>query len=750
MSSRRIATGLLAVLALLVVVSAIQAQGVCLPAPRLLTTLPMGGQAGTTFDVSITGESLDENGELLFSDARITAVPQRTPEGVAIPNKFAVTIAPDVPVGVYEARVMTRLGISSSRAFSVGALPEVTRAKSNTTLESALPLELNSVCNAATANKAVDFYTFHGTQGMRVVVECSAVGIDSKLTPVLIIADAQGRDLTVDRRGGFLDFTIPADSQYVIKVHGLTFQGGAEFFYRLAVQNIPVGEPAPRQPTTLAVNSFSRPSESTGNSSAAETEPNNRPAQAQQITLPCDVSGTFFPAGDVDTFEFAAKKGDVWWIEVVSERMGRPTNPFVLVQRVVKNADGEQLTDVAELNDIASPVKLSTNGYSYDGSPYDAGSADALGKVEIKEDGTYRLQLRDLFGGTRSDPRSVYRLIARQACPDFSIAAWALHMTLRNGDRNALSKPIALRNGGTMIFDVVALRKDGFDGEIEIGMEGLPAGVTACGFTIPAGKNSGTLLITAAEDAARSHGVAKIVGRAKINGETKTQIGRLASMAWPVRDSNQEIPNPRLLADVPVSVSGQEAAPLTIAPEENKTWLALPNDRLTIPLKLTWRGEFSGALKLKAIGNGFEKAAEIDVPLNAATVEAVLDLAALKTPPGEYTVAFYGGVVSKYRYNPDAVKAAEAAVQKADQDVAAAVTSVKLVTEAAQSASLEGKAAADAAVKQAQQQQKQAEAAKADAAKRLKAATDAAEPKDYAEIVVSEPIRILVKPADNK
>ena len=136
-------------------------------------------------------------------------------------------------------------------------------------------------------------------------------------------------------------------------------------------------------------------------------------------------------------------------MEVASERLGLNTDPFVLVQHVTKTGDKETLTDVAELYDIASPMKISSNGYSYDGPPYDAGSPDVHGKFEIKEDGTYRLQLRDLFGGTRSDPGNVYRLIVRQAAPDFSLAAWAVHMTLRNGDRASLSKPIALRAGST-------------------------------------------------------------------------------------------------------------------------------------------------------------------------------------------------------------------------------------------------------------------------------------------------------------
>jgi hypothetical protein len=36
-------------------------------------------------------------------------------------------------------------------------------------------------------------------------------------------------------------------------------------------------------------------------------------------------------------------------------------------------------------------MKVTSNGYSYDGPPYDAGSPDVNGKFEVKEDGTYRL-----------------------------------------------------------------------------------------------------------------------------------------------------------------------------------------------------------------------------------------------------------------------------------------------------------------------------------------------------------------------
>ncbi|MDZ4288402.1 MAG: PPC domain-containing protein, partial [Prosthecobacter sp.] len=236
-------------------------QEVCLPLPRLLTLMPMGGQAGTNVEVTLTSQNVEDLSGLLFSTPKITAKPVVGADGKAVANKFVVTIAADAPVGVHDARVMSRLGVSSARAFSVGKLPEMMRTKPNNSVETALALPANSICNAVMTKRAVDYYSFQGVKGKRVAVDCAAVGIDSKLTPVVIIADAQGRDLLVNRTGGVLDFTPPADGAYMVKVHGLTFQGGPEHFYRLALLDVPGSGSAPRQSVTATVSSMSWPPE---------------------------------------------------------------------------------------------------------------------------------------------------------------------------------------------------------------------------------------------------------------------------------------------------------------------------------------------------------------------------------------------------------------------------------------------------------------------------------------------------------
>ena len=633
------------------------AQSVCLPAPRLLTTMPMGGRAGTQFEVEITGEHLAEAESLLFSDRRLSASPKLGADNKPVANKFVVAISADCPLGLYEARVMTRLGISSPRAFAVGTLTETTRTSSNTTLATAFPIEVNSVCNAVCSARAMDYYRFAGKQGQRVIVDCATRGIDSKLDATVVIADEAGRDLLVERRGGALDFTVPRDGDYVIKVHELTYKGGPAYYYRLGLWELAPGAPVVRQAATQAVNAFSWPPVGLATTAgAAEAEPNDgnvvdgAPARVQRITLPCDLTGSFFPAADVDVFEFEAKKGDTWWIEIGSERLGRPTDPAALVQRVVDGPQGEQRIDVLELTDIPSPVRVSSNGYAYDGPPYNAGSSDFLGRLVVPEDGRYRLRLTDLFGGTRSDPANTYRLVIRPAAPDFALVAWALHMELRNGDRNALSKPLSLRGGATMALEVIALRRDGFDGEISLEMDQLPKGMSARGLKMAAGQSRGVLLLTADADAPRSFANAQFVGRAMVAGQEAVRPCRVASMAWPIPDAWGEIPRPRLLFDVAVSASGAEQAPLTIAPFNAGPIEANGTGKLTIPLKLIRRSEFSGStMQLRPMGCGFDRVPSFNVMLTEDKSEAQLDLAALKLPPGDHWLAFYGGAVAKYR-----------------------------------------------------------------------------------------------------
>lgn len=720
------------------------AQSVCLPLPRLLTMTPMGGTAGTTFDVVISGENQDDVQELLFDHAGIKAIAKKDDKGSPIPNTFQVTIAADVSAGLVEARTWSRLGISSARIFSISHMPEITRTQANNAREHALALPIPSICNAALTNKAIDHYSFQAVAGKRYNIYCAARGIDSKMEPVLTVCDSQGRDLVVERKGAPLDFIAKQDGLHYIKLHDLTYKGGSEYFYRLALQELAADAPTPTFFTTSPIRSFSWPP--AGLADAAATL-EDEAASVQSVTLPLDLSGRFYPAADVDSFEFTAQQGETWWIEVASDRFGLNTDPALLIQMAKGEGEQRQWVDVLELNDISSPVRPSSNGYAYDGPPFDGGSTDILGKFEVKETGTYRVSINDLFGGTRKEPQNKYRLLIRQAQPDFAVAAWGLHAELRNGDRNALSKPAALRTGNTIAYEVVTVRRDGFEGEIELTLTGLPPGVTATGLKIPAGKMRSVVLLTAAENAPTGWGQVEFLAKSRVGESDVVRPVHIGQMTWPIVDSWSEIPNPRLVRGFPVSVTNSETAPLTLAPREVRVWEVKQGEKLQLPLQLKTRAEFSGAVvSLKTWGIGFESHPAFNINLTEPFPETVLDTKALNVPAGDYTIAFYGVAVPKYRYHPESVTQAEVEVKQSEAAVNMLAEELKKQQDALASAAAENKATLEQQIAELNGKKQMADAALQAANNKLKAATDRAAPRDTAEIVISEPISIRVLP----
>lgn len=754
--SPRSATTVLAVCLLVTTVcfswSPVSAQTVCLPLPRLLSMTPMGGQAGTSVEVTVAGEFLDDQPQLIFSDKRLSASPLTQPDGTVVAGRFRITIPADCPTGLYEARLLTRLGISSSRVFCVGDLSEQQQQPGSTTVATAMPLSVNSICNSQMTARSIDHYRFEAEAGTRYVISCESRGIESRLDPVLVLANAAGQDLIAERQRGVIDFTAKLSGTHVIKVHELTYKGGAGYYYRLGLRQLAAQQSVPSLSSVRPVRSFSwPPTDLPPVAALSEHQPESSAGVVQAISLPCDVRGSFATAADTDVYEFTAKKGEVWWVEVASERLGRPTDPAVVIQRVMGEAGQEQFVDVVEFSDIPSPMKPSSNGYSYDGPPYDGGSADPLGRFEAPEDGRYQLRLTDLFGGTRADPANVYRLVIRQAAPDFALCAWGLHMELRNGDRNALSKPLALRGGITTALEVIALRRDGFDGPIELSIAGLPEGVTASGLQIPAGQNRGMVLITAEQNAPRSFAFAQLSGVASIGAAEVRRAGSIAAMSWPVVDAWSEIPSPRLLDDLAISVCGTEYAPLSIAPRERQVYEVVAGQKLTVPLIQTRRTEFSGGiLQLRTLGTGFQQQPQFDVSLTSDTAEAVFDTAALKVAPGDYQIALYGSAVARYSYNPEGVVQAQQMLEAARSVRQTAAAVVEQLTADLAQAAAEAKAASEAALQQAQAALKAAEQAVSAAEQKHKAAVDLAAPKDTAEIIVSEPISIRVVPAEAK
>ncbi len=666
-----------------------------LPVPLLNSVSPMGGKIGTETEVVIAGAELDEADALHFSHPGITAT-------LKAPNHFAVKIAPEVSVGNYDVRVVGKLGVSNPRAFIVGDRPEVTRTKAHDKPEAAVELPMGSVFNGNATAAISDYFKFPAKKGERVLIVCVTKEIDSRMSPVLAVLDAAGREIASARKGGLLDFTAPSDGPFLASVHDLTFAGGPDYFYRLTISKgphvefifPPAGAPGSKSAFTIygrglpggkpanltgadkkplekldveialpkaddaARKSFTRPvsavddgifysvKSADGSSNpvfigfssgplSKEVEPNNKPGQAQKISVPCEVAGQFYPAADVDSYAFDAKKGDVYWLEVYSHRTGRTTSPFLLVQR--------EGTDIKEV-------------YGSDADPggkkFTTLSNDPAFRFQAKDDGTYRISVSDLFGATRSNPASTYRLAIRKETPDFRLVTVVEPPPPagKKEDRAAAPRGVMLRSGETIAVRVIVIRRDGFNGAIELSATSLPEGVKCVPTKIADGKTEGVLLLTAGEKPAKNHAAIHVVGKAKIGTDDVQREATGGAVVWPVADYNIDAVQSRLTADFAIAVNGAEAAPIRIEAAEDKVWQAAKDAKLDISLVIKRSGEFKEALKIKAAGiPSVDAMKEIDVDAKADKATISLDLKALKLPAGESTIYFFTQTKGKYR-----------------------------------------------------------------------------------------------------
>ena len=217
-----------------------------LPVARLFSIFPPGARQGATLDATIGGSDLEGVSKLHFSDPAITAVQKTQPPGLGqegpqpVPGQFTLTIAPEAKLGICEVRAIGKYGVSNPRAFVVSDRDELVEKESNNTAEQATEVPLGTVVNGqSNGGSDQDFYKFTAKAGQRVIIDCWAYRIDSRMDPSLVLYDAAGKELDRDRdtnrRDPMLDFTVPADGDYFIEVHDFLYAGNSEYFYRLVI-----------------------------------------------------------------------------------------------------------------------------------------------------------------------------------------------------------------------------------------------------------------------------------------------------------------------------------------------------------------------------------------------------------------------------------------------------------------------------------------------------------------------------------
>ncbi len=693
--------------------------GNLLPNPRLSVVTPGGGKVGTSVEVVCTGLDIEQPKELVFSHPGIKAVFEAPPEpakpdpknkkpmpppkrrrgpmgtpGVA---RFKVTIAPDVPVGLYDVRLVNAWGISNPRAFAVGDLAEVTEKEPNNDVEQAQRVEINTTVNGTiSAGTDVDFYAFAAKKGQRVVVSCLALSLDSRLDPDLELFDPAGKLIAANRQyqgsDSVLDATIPEDGDYVVRVCQFTYtQGGPEYYYRLSIttapwidavyppmvepgktakvtvygRNLPGGklddtaridgrplekveveikapaEPLARQrlayrgrkePPTLSLDGFEyRIRNESGTSNpflmtyakapvVLDNRANDTPETAQEVTLPCEIAGQIEKRRDRDWYTFTAKKGDLYHIEVISDRLGAPTDMYF----ILRNPTTKQ--NLAEVDQNSEVLTTNFKFYAMTEDP-------GVYVLRVPADGQYQLMVTSRTADTLSGPRHFYRVRITPPEPDF-------HVVLMPPD-SYRQDSCCVHQGGTNFYTAFAWRHDGWAGDITLTAVDLPKGVTCPPQTIGAGVKTTKIAVSAAADAPPWSGLIKFKATASIGGKPVEREARYASISWPV-PPQQNIPM-FVRMDEGLALAVREKAPFHLTATIDKATV-VQGDKPTVTFKLDrYWPDFKGQLSIvpspREIPNNLLTFPQVNIPGNQANGKTTLNINT-GAQPGTYTLVF--------------------------------------------------------------------------------------------------------------
>jgi hypothetical protein len=706
-----------------------------LPVPNLSTIFPLGGQQGTSVELTITGTNLDEAEKLIFSHPGITAQPKQLPaddfrpQPLAVPNQFVVNIGKDVPPGFYEIRHVGRYGASNPRVFAVSNVQEVLDKGDINQREKAQEVSTGVVVNGRTENNNYDYYALQLKAGDRVLIECQAQRLDSRANGTLVLLDPSGQEVAraLDTIGAdpVLDFTAKQEGRHVVVMYDFVFNGGPEYGYRLAITSqpfidfvfppsatvgsnssftlygrnlpgsqiaegvrlgntslqklavnisIPSDEKTHTSPAVAGVNylrsmlvesveykwtdgNLSSNSVAIGVARApvvAEQEPNNKGSEAQKITLPCEYVGQFFPQRDEDWLQFDAKKGERYDLQLLAHRLGRTCDPVLLIQRIRKNDKGEE--QIEELAQADDPADRTTRI----GGEFDMSTDDPSYRLNVPEDATYRVMIRDQFGDGRADPRFVYRLSILPPQPDFRVAVFPDLPSAAKQNNQISIDTFNLPRGGTAILNVSVVRSE-FDGEIELSVENLPTGVTCGGAILGGNVDRGLLVFAAEENAAAWSGAIRVVAKAQVNGQTVVRVAQAGTTVWGSQNKDQDPPRYRSMRDLVLSVTHKEASPVLIkAGDGNVIEMAL-GGKVELPVHVKRYAALKDPLKVSLFGFVKDaKGKEMSLDNSKTEDKYEFELSQQTLKPGTYTFCLRGDSKVAYAKSPELIAATEA------------------------------------------------------------------------------------------
>jgi hypothetical protein len=450
--------------------------------------------------------------------------------------KLKITCDPDALPGIRDFRVWTPHGVSTVGQLVIAREPLVSEVLENDTVDKAQSVPLPAtICGTIEKGEDLDFYkiridqpgawTFHMTSQR---LQNRLHDMQTRVDPMITLRNISGSTIASSDNSfagdPLMHVQIDTAGEYLLEVRDVRYQGNADWTYAvecsarpfglvakpLAVaqgitgnlqvvglglgadamatygpiasansrieQIAPVIASVPLNALQVLVSADPIAKEPSGAPSAEATQ--GAEALPMQVAIPSVVCGNIDAPEQADRFRFEAKAQQRLSFEVFARRLGSQLDAKLRILNPEGNA-------VSEADDSTFDRVLSSDA--------------TLENWTAPADGMFTVEIRDLHG--RGGSNYPYALQIKPSEPYFLLEA--------DTDKTPLAA------GSASVIYVKAQRRNGFTGEIQLGVEGLPPGVRAeCG-RILAGKPDGAIWLTAAADAPMGMSNIKITGTAE-------------------------------------------------------------------------------------------------------------------------------------------------------------------------------------------------------------------------------------------
>ncbi|HEX5445160.1 MAG TPA: PPC domain-containing protein [Pirellulales bacterium] len=528
--------------------------------PVVTRLLPAALARGQTVEVTLTGERLEGIDQIQGAPglrlAQVIAVEQKQ-------ARVLIEVPADASPGFYACCFLAKAGLSNPKILRVDAWPQVIEQEDNNQPSEATrvspPVGINGVLTAADC----DYFRFEVEAGQRLVFDVEAQRLGSPLRPMLTLFDAAdrelhshmapSRDIAPDNR---LAYTFRSSGTYLLRLRDLTFAGADYGVYHVRIGPIvyassmfPLGgQRGGKVAVTFAGGTLAQPlvyevdltgdvpwrrtrlSPRVGDDllqspawfaagdlpEVFEQEENNEAGQAQSVVWPAIVNGQIMQPGDRDHFRISATAGAKLSLKVAAQGSGSPLDAVLSVY----DASGKELLSV----DDPPPTPREAPLVRSLAAPL---ADDPVAEFVAPAQGDYLVSIEDRFGF--GGPQYAYRLEISAGTPDFDLVVQpGVATATRDGQpqqaggqvrrdfSGAGTGSLSIDRGGTASLVVRAFR-GGYQGPVQLSVEGLPGDVHAAATTIAAGQNEATIRLTADFEAASATGELRVTGTGQVD-----------------------------------------------------------------------------------------------------------------------------------------------------------------------------------------------------------------------------------------